>query len=404
MAKEAGRLFASDDYPEFLKEAGISKEAWDSMSELEKQAFLGKLKALGGALKGVGKKLVSKVRKPKIPQRISGRRSVEASRAAAAAQPKPPMGPKTRAAAQEHYLQKNVQRAQDKGVQGAPTRKPATPGPTPQATVAPGPAAAPQPRTGPGYQRMQIQQTPQGVQASPMGAGATAAPAAAPGRPGTVAKGPAAQSQQMELPFQSGQAGQRPYAFEGGTATVAPGPGAKPSRAQMAEGWGSIPSKQVEVFPGAGATKTVKPTAGELAPGPAKKGPSKAEMEAGWKGEQTPKQKKQQAKQEAAVKKEEAARAAAAEAGPVAAGSGQPESEESKGILPFMWRNRVPIAVGGALAAGYGVSKAVPWAARQLEQTSHTPMAYGGGWSPVNYGYGQNPYGAGQGGYMGYGA
>lgn len=419
MAKEAGRLFASEDYPELIKAAGISKEAWDSMSEMEKQALFGKLVK---GLAGLGRKAVSRVggaakrvisRGPKAKPRISGRKSVEARRAAEAVAPtKAPMGPKTRAAAQQHYLQQNIQRAQAKGVQGAPTRKPSAPAPTPQpqAQVAPGPAAAPQPRTGPGYQRMQIQQTPQGMQASPMGAGGTAAPAAAPGRPGSVAQGPA--SRQMELPLQTGQAGQRPYAFEGGAATVAPGPAARapaggPSQAQMAQGWGSIPSKQVEVF--GGAKKTVKPSAGELAPGPGKKGPTKAEMEAGWKGEQTPKQQKAQAKKERAAAAEEAARAAASERGPVEAGSGKPGTvtepgKPTPGILPFMWRNRVPIAVAGGLAAGYGVMKGVPWAARQLEQTSQTPMAYGGGWSPVDYGYGSNPYGAGQGGHMGYGA
>jgi len=171
----------------------------------------------------------------------------------------------------------------------------------------------------------------------------------------------------------------------------------------MAQGWGAIPSKQVEVFPGAGATKTVKPSAGAVAPGPAKKGPTKAQMEQGWTGAQTPKQQKAQAKQQKAQVAEEAARAAAAEKGPVTAG-GAPAEENKGGLLRFAWRNRVPIAVGGALAAGYGVYKGVPWAARQLEQTSHTPMAYGGGWSPVDYGYGQNPYGAAMGGYMGPGA
>jgi hypothetical protein len=53
----------------------------------------------------------------------------------------------------------------------------------------------------------------------------------------------------------------------------------------------------------------------------------------------------------------------------------------------------LPYAAVGAL--GYGAYKAVPWAARQLEATSTTPMAYGAGWSPVPYGYGHSPYGSG---------
>jgi len=49
----------------------------------------------------------------------------------------------------------------------------------------------------------------------------------------------------------------------------------------------------------------------------------------------------------------------------------------------------------GAAGLGYGLYKGVPWAARQLEATSTTPLAYGGGWSPVPYGYGYSPYGPG---------
>lgn len=62
-----------------------------------------------------------------------------------------------------------------------------------------------------------------------------------------------------------------------------------------------------------------------------------------------------------------------------------------------------PAAVAGAAGIGYGLYKGVPWAVRQLEQSSTSPMAYGGGWSPIPYGYGQSPYGAGV-QTMGYGA
>lgn len=62
-----------------------------------------------------------------------------------------------------------------------------------------------------------------------------------------------------------------------------------------------------------------------------------------------------------------------------------------------------PAAVAGAAGIGYGLYKGVPWAVRQLEASSTSPMAYGAGWSPVPYGYGQSPYGAGV-QTMGYGA
>ena len=51
--------------------------------------------------------------------------------------------------------------------------------------------------------------------------------------------------------------------------------------------------------------------------------------------------------------------------------------------------------LGGAGLGLYGVSKAVPWAARQLTQASSMPLAHGAGWSPVPYGYGYTPYGEG---------
>ena len=58
---------------------------------------------------------------------------------------------------------------------------------------------------------------------------------------------------------------------------------------------------------------------------------------------------------------------------------------------PSSWGRVMPwLGLGGL---GYGLYKGVPWAAQQLEATSTSPMAYGGGWSPVPYGYGYNPYG-----------
>lgn len=94
--------------------------------------------------------------------------------------------------------------------------------------------------------------------------------------------------------------------------------------------------------------------------------------------------------------------AAATQAGGTVA-AGPAAAEPGRGIMSGAWKHRRSLATAGALGGAYGLYKGVPWAARQLEQSSHTPTAYGGGWSPINYGYGQNPYGAGMPN-MGYGA
>lgn len=64
-----------------------------------------------------------------------------------------------------------------------------------------------------------------------------------------------------------------------------------------------------------------------------------------------------------------------------------------KGVGKLMWKNKLPLAVLGAGAAAVGAVKAAPKVVRALEQTKNTPMAYGGGYSSVNYGYGApSPY------------
>lgn len=64
-----------------------------------------------------------------------------------------------------------------------------------------------------------------------------------------------------------------------------------------------------------------------------------------------------------------------------------------KAVSAVPWRRVLPwMAVGGA---AYGLAKGIPWAARQLESTSNTPMAPSMGWSAVPYGYGYSPYGPG---------
>lgn len=71
------------------------------------------------------------------------------------------------------------------------------------------------------------------------------------------------------------------------------------------------------------------------------------------------------------------------------------QQQTSRGILPTMWRWRAPLAMGGLGLGAYGLYQGAGIAARQLEQTSNTPMAYSQGWSPVPYGYGHTPYGQG---------
>ena len=59
--------------------------------------------------------------------------------------------------------------------------------------------------------------------------------------------------------------------------------------------------------------------------------------------------------------------------------------------------------LGTAGLGVYGASKAIPWAGRQLEQSSGQAMAPNLGWSPTPYGYGSNPYGQQAVGQMNYG-
>lgn len=75
------------------------------------------------------------------------------------------------------------------------------------------------------------------------------------------------------------------------------------------------------------------------------------------------------------------------------AASGAKEVVKQAPKKGFGWGSALPWMAAGGLA--YGAYKGVPWAARQLEQTSTTPMAHGLGWSPVSYGYGYSPYGSG---------
>jgi hypothetical protein len=67
--------------------------------------------------------------------------------------------------------------------------------------------------------------------------------------------------------------------------------------------------------------------------------------------------------------------------------------KKGRGIVGRSLLRASPYMAAGGL--GYGLYKGVPWAARQLEQTSTTPIAYNAGWSPVSYGYGYNQYGPG---------
>lgn len=63
-----------------------------------------------------------------------------------------------------------------------------------------------------------------------------------------------------------------------------------------------------------------------------------------------------------------------------------------KGVGKAAWRNKGPLALLGAGAAAYGAAKAIPKVLRTIETTRNTPMAYGGGYSSMNYGYTPSPY------------
>lgn len=73
----------------------------------------------------------------------------------------------------------------------------------------------------------------------------------------------------------------------------------------------------------------------------------------------------------------------------------------SKTLLSSATRGAGPLKIGlgkagllGAAGLGaYGLIKAAPWVAQTAREESSMPMAAGGGWSPVPYGYGHTPWG-----------
>ena len=84
-------------------------------------------------------------------------------------------------------------------------------------------------------------------------------------------------------------------------------------------------------------------------------------------------------------------------AGGAAGGPGEAVSEAGGAAAKGSgWKGKA-LLYGGLGLGAYGLMKGVPWAARQLEAGGGGSMAYGGGWSPVPYGYGSTPYGAGAG-------
>lgn len=146
-----------------------------------------------------------------------------------------------------------------------------------------------------------------------------------------------------------------------------------------------------------------KPT---IAMGPEAKGQMnlrKAEHEAGQRASKA--EAKVRAKEDAAVERTLAKERAPGAPGQVTPGPTTPEASSGASGAPGA-ATGAPKKKGGHLGAkalglgalglgAYGLTKAVPWAARQLEQGGGGSMAYGGGWSPVPYGYGYSPYGAG---------
>jgi hypothetical protein len=98
--------------------------------------------------------------------------------------------------------------------------------------------------------------------------------------------------------------------------------------------------------------------------------------------------------------------AAEAAPAPVQAGGTAPPAEaaagaaaeggKSRGIMAAAWKHRAPLALGAAGLGAYGLMKAAPAAMRMVEGSKAHPMAYGGGWSPTEYGYGSTPWSGGQ--------
>ena len=189
-------------------------------------------------------------------------------------------------------------------------------------------------------------------------------------RPGKVKPSPGKVSPKASVkPKVKAKPKASPYRDPAPSAPPAQPPGrVTPSKAEMSQGWGARPTQTKEVFPGAGASRSAKaPVPKAATPGKPGKVVPKSEMQQGWTGGQ-----------------------GQAPTGPPA-GAGAAGAAKGKGGVG--WGRVLPYAAAGGLA--YGAYKGVPWAARQLEQTSTTPMAHGLGWSPVSYGYGHNPYGSG---------
>lgn len=175
-------------------------------------------------------------------------------------------------------------------------------------------------------------------------------------------------------------------------------------------GWGSLKPKEETVWGGAKRTLPKEAPAG-MAPGPrpapagdrttgwgrggsSKAGPAKAPTEPPAQGPYRSSSNPQPQAQAPQQAPQAAQRAPANQ--PTQQAPAQQQGSRGTG-----W-GRMAL-YGGAGLGAYGLYKGIGWGARQLEQTSTSPMAYGGGWSPTAYGYGPNPYGEGSPN-MGYGS
>jgi len=76
----------------------------------------------------------------------------------------------------------------------------------------------------------------------------------------------------------------------------------------------------------------------------------------------------------------------------LASGALKLTGKSSVGVGKLALRNKMPLAVGAAGLAAYGATKIVPKAVRKLDTAKMQPMAYGGGYSSVNSGYGETPW------------
>lgn len=330
----------------------------DLVEELEKEAGWAALKAIGGGIVRGAKGAVGAIRRVKRGLPLRGVRGVKApatptgARVATRAKPKPQRvgwrqrkaQARTRADVAARQAQQQARTAQP--VSGARARRL-------------GRAGKPAP-AGP------IQQAPAPTTAAPT--------AAAPKQPRVVSRKGRAIRRRGGGPYRQ--------------------PAAPPPKAPVTAGQAPTAAGTIQA-PGTlrKAPKVVKRTRGgrvrarAQAPGSRAGAPAPAARAPGTPGHVAAGPKiapGQPAVQQAPAVRPAAGRGGTVRQGPAAAG------DKSPGFLRRWWK---PMALGAGALGMYGAAKAGGSALRMMEQSRQSPWAYGAAWSPVQYGYGQQPYG-----------